>query len=214
LIAVSLLLCAFVSVGYASEKYTFVSADINSGSSVPKSLGDNYYTDGFYAKILNLATYNDTDGSASQLSVHIKFVNQSSVESACMIELVMYNDTTLTVKAYIDGASGEVLYSNSGVDFLGKDDYLQVRLDSNGNLNVGNSSDRSAFVEDFGFGAFNCTYLVGIGSPACAVESGYVSVELGLYGGDYTSSIMSWMPIIVEFAMLGMVLGMLKKFQR
>jgi len=31
---------------------------------------------------------------------------------------------------------------------------------------------------------------------------------------DYTSTITEWLPLIVQFAMLGMIMGLLKKFGR
>ena len=40
----------------------------------------------------------------------------------------------------------------------------------------------------------------------------FATVPVGFCTDDMTGSITSWLPTIISFAMLGMVLGMLKKF--
>jgi len=40
----------------------------------------------------------------------------------------------------------------------------------------------------------------------------FATVPVGFCTDDMTQSITSWLPTIISFAMLGMVLGMLKKF--
>jgi len=40
----------------------------------------------------------------------------------------------------------------------------------------------------------------------------FATVPVGFCTDDMTTSITSWLPTIISFAMLGMVLGMLKKF--
>ena len=41
---------------------------------------------------------------------------------------------------------------------------------------------------------------------------GFVKIAFCSTATDTTSTIMDWLPLIIQFAMLGMILGLLKKF--
>jgi len=56
---------------------------------------------------------------------------------------------------------------------------------------------------------------LGFASPYIATYFGIPTINL-VYASDtssdITTTVMEWMPLIITFAMLGMVLGLLKKF--
>ena len=54
--------------------------------------------------------------------------------------------------------------------------------------------------------------IVSIMLVALAVAVPLIASPVYATTDDYTSTITEWLPLIVQFAMLGMIMGLLKKF--
>lgn len=202
-----------ISIVSATYTYTFVSSGFNDATNVTEACPDTAFTNGFRAVIMNRLVYNDTSDDTSE--AHITFGNGTTIASDDIIELWMTNDSKIIVKVNIDGKGTETILSSTDAVFLDGADTISIWLDTNGLLNVGNGTDADAYVEDFAFGNLNMSVMGIRGTTDYTADSGYVSIRLTTsYGGDVSGSMMQWIPIIIEFAMLGMILGLLKKVTR
>lgn len=88
-----------------------------------------------------------------------------------------------------------------------------VKLESDGDLFVW--TDDKTYIDDYNLGTFTMRYVSACGLTD-SFEAGYLSVRMGssFGGGSMMDSIGGWLPIIVQFAMLGLVMGLIKKFGR
>lgn len=159
------------------------------------------------------------------------------------ISLVFYNhltfnETTSEAKACIgvcNGSSGTIYrvellwlkYENNFEVVLNMPDYIKIATGSwtvNGTMcfsinkagdllvyEIASDKTKTIIIDDYNIGTFTTRSLSATGI-ANSTESGYMSVELKLLGGGLDIS--EWMPVIMSLAMLGIVIGFVKKMSK
>lgn len=204
------LVSASVSIAFADYHTSFVYNVFNDVTLRFEELDDTY-TD-FYAEIGMKLTFNDTTESP-----HADVIFNASVLNKRII-----------VQYYDDGSeTGAVVYQTGDdvaqiatFDWVDNDNYTTyVDLDD-GLLTVKHGLDSEGYsdavliVDEFSIN-FNMTYVGEQGVVYCAT-AGFIQVDISTYGGSggsYMGAISAWLPTIVQFAMLGMVMGLVKKFR-
>lgn len=205
LLTLLLALCASIIPVYASCVRSISYTVFNSLTLTAYKLDKNY-TQGFYAKIINNLVYNTTTNKAAIARLHF---GQSS-GSGAYVELSFWPNKELHVW-YNDGSSSTEI----GVSKWETGNLTQVYVTKDGVLSVRDYKGNYA-VKNYGIGAVTLYYVGGHGEVTAKIcNSGYLTIEVsdyGAYGGSATDVVMKWLPIIITFAMLGMVLGIVKKF--
>jgi len=195
------LICIAPVLG-ATYSSSFVYTAFNTATASYKTPSSTYET--WSCKLTNVLTYNSTIAGTATLRLN----------------------ATATQNHYIDvavnsDASVDIWWSDNGTDPVKigtgswvKSEAFYISRDSKGYLDFGNATDKDVFISNFVIGDFTLEDLGAKGETDCAT-AGYISVELGTSSTDPTdmsASILSWMPLVIQFAMLGVVMGMLKKF--
>lgn len=207
-IILSLVLAAVPAV-FASEVRTIPYQYFNNQMTFFKL---NYnYTNAWTVYITNYLTYNTTTAGKANLRLHP--ANTSVYK--CAIELNFDYDGDLFVY-YADDA-GTIVGIGSGKWVSGE--AVVVSVSADGIINVGNKTDKDYIVKNYGAGSSAIDlYYVGAASDTGTAKSiataGYINIEV--YGSatgttDISSLVMVWIPVIVTFVMLGVVLGFVKK---
>lgn len=173
---------------YALDKnYTYLTADIKTKLT--------FGTLGTSAKI---AFFNDTTGNPSGITL-------------------IFGDDTHTLYVYYSQGLDEVLI---GSGTYTNDGNSTTRLVFNDNkltiyANYGNKASQAKIVDGFSFNE-DIAYLRVKGTDTNTTTNGYAQVDInaGVSGlsGSATSILTDFFPVIILFAMLGMVIGLLKKF--
>lgn len=204
-LALTVLLLNAVSFAYAmpSLKYTFLSGKFNSTSVTAKALNETYAS-GFKTLIDNNLVYNASEATNDPLSACV-ILADTATGSTNSVTLDMNNATALNVTVVIDGTSEKIFSDNETASTI------HVSLSKSGSLNIGSTTDIDAYVDSFAFGScFNFTHILTNGTSTYTADSGYVSVTT-LTLGESAIDIESWIPALISIAMLGMVIGMMKK---
>lgn len=207
-IAVTAFLMLFIALAipvYASCVRSISYTVFNSSTFTAYPLDQNY-TKGFYAKITNKLVYNTTTNKAAIARLHFG----ASSASGAYIELSFWPNKELHIW-YNDGSGSTEI----GVSQWESGNLTQVYVTEDGVLSVRDYKGNYA-VNNYGIGAVTLYYVGGHGETTAKIcDSGYLTIEVTSYGGSggsATETVMAWLPIIITFAMLGMVLGMVKKF--
>jgi hypothetical protein len=162
--------------------------------------GDKSFTATITDKLLN--------GSDMQWA-KVAFMNSSTTATrqALILQFHMTANTyggTLTV-LYCDGVLSEadVVLASGTYDI----NSTTVTL-ANGLISVHTQTDGD-LVKDFGFDEDVC--VVGIEGGSNYVSNGFLQVLFNAGTGAIGNTVMEWMPLVITFAMLGVVLGIIKK---
>ena len=191
----TLLLCiATTSPAFAITSYTFNYPQFNSANVSYQTLSEPTTSISF--QILNKLTFN---ASATD-SVILKIVN----------------GTTGTIYGVAFGfTKAGVLYISSvmpdwitlGESTWTTNDTINVIIKSNGDLIV--KKGTTTILKDYNVGNFTMRALAANGAPYTCIN-GYLTVKTGANAMD-DEIVVQWLPTIISLAMLGMVIGLLKK---
>ncbi|RLC80751.1 MAG: hypothetical protein DRI61_05110 [Chloroflexi bacterium] len=207
----TLLAVALVSNAYALTIRTVPYHYFNDTPWVPLSLEKNF-TGAWTAYVYNYLTYNTTTKGVAILRLH----SENASANADWMELNFWYDGKLDI--YHTDSNGNTGIIGSGTWTAGEAIVISVTAD--GIIDIGNETDKEAIVKNYGVGDLDLYWVGGSTYPEYVnytVTQGYINVEISGYASttsDVSESVMVWIPIIVTFAMLGMVLGMIKKFSR
>ena len=199
IIATLLLVAPVYATSYSTS---FVYTAFNTATASYKTPSTTYAT--WSCKITNVLTYNSTTAGTGKIRL-----NATAIEGH-YIDFCFASDGTADVWFSDNGTSPVKIGAGAWV----KSEALYISRDSSGYLDFGNATDKDVFISNFVIGAYTLEDLGAHGEENCTT-AGYISVELGSSATDPTDmseSIMSWMPLVIQFAMLGVVMGMLKKF--
>ncbi len=215
LISTALLLCiaALVVPVYASYANSIMYTKFNLLDWTNYQLDQEYSY--FTADIKNNLIYNVTGTWAK-----VAFTNGTG-DNPIGINVIFSDDDSTVKVYYIDGTTETEIASGNFTDpssaSSGNVSTTRVVF-SGGKVSVyTNYGTRNSakILDGFSF-PDTMTYLRVKGSDLHTVQDGYmqVNVNVGTAGasGNTTSIVMEFIPIIVVFAMMGMVLGLLKKF--
>lgn len=199
-ILATLVLMGTVSIAYCSFAHSFPYDKFNTASPTVtyKTLDQNYTT--WQIKITNQLIYNGTPSIGATIRINSTttdyFLNVA-LGSTGIVDLWLYD--------------GSLYKIGSGTWTKGEVVVLSYR---NSELNMGNSTDSDAFVDSYCVSNFTACYVGAFGQENCTL-SGYMTTEVASSFTDVSSmsdSVLQWMPLVIQFAMLSVVLGMLKKF--
>jgi len=148
-------------------------------------------------EIINKLTFNTSTTGAKAV---VQICNGTS-GTIYHLDIVLVCDKTLEVvlnmPTYIKIATGTWEYNET----------IYVSINSDGDLYV--RSGDNVVIDDYNIGTFTMRALAGSGVDY-ACTSGYLSVDLGHY--EVNNVISEWIPAIVSIAMLGVAIGMIKKY--
>lgn len=98
----------------------------------------------------------------------------------------------------------------------GEDGKVFLRLDTNGDFNVGNETDEDVYLDEYAMGSFDISYIGRVGSfsenGSCAT-AGYISVILSDYSVSMTSTLNDLVVPILNLTMLGIAITFVRKFK-
>ena len=157
--------------------------------------------------VYNYLTYNETTAN-DQAVAKVAFTNDTSA-NPLGINLLFYKDGTLKV-FYIDGPTEVQIGSGT----WSKGNATRVVL-ANGEVTVyakyGVKDQQATVVNGFSFSE-EFAYLRVKGETAYVAEDGYVQVEVNPGTANVSYAVQAWIPTLVSLAMLGMAIGMIKKY--
>jgi hypothetical protein len=207
ILAIALMCGLMVSSAYASYFVkTWVWTPFNSATWTYYQFADDGKGDkSFTATIINRLL----NGSTLQWA-KVAFMNSStSTDRQALILMFQMTANTYggTLKVYYcDGVLGvaDVLiatgtYDENSTKVILQNGLISVYTKTNGYL-----------VKDFGFDEDVNT--IGVCGGSNYVSNGYLQVLFNTGTGAIGSTVMEWMPIVVSFAMLGVLLGIVKKY--
>lgn len=172
---------------------------------------DKNYTTSWQVKIVNNLVYNVTTPNANAFA--LVRLQPSTAGDSPYVELSFIKGGTLLVTYSYDGTSD--IQAATGTWYAGKP--VVVTLDSNGYLDVNVYDNNDKLVEvlkDFTYGNLTLQYVGAHGGQYTAT-AGYVQVEVSSGpAGDVAPIINMWIPVIVSFAMLAVVLGFIEKVSK
>jgi len=206
-LSIALILATTVyPVCYAKSVRSITYTVFNSSTLTYYELDQNYT--GFKAEIVNKLTYNTTTNKAAI----VRLCGDENAALGPWIELSFWPNGELHIwindtSSNIEVGAGEWKSGNTTTVIVTDDGIVSVK-DYDGNY----------ILQNYGIGAFTLHYVGGHGETTGSIATaGYTTIEVtGSYATTegISESVMVWIPIIVTFAMLGMVLGMIKKFSR
>lgn len=209
LLAVVLVLCvAFASVSQVRALWstTFIYTQF---VLITTAVALDYSVSSWSFSIYNHLTYNATGTPEAK----IMFANATSDDREGVL-LAMKSD--LTTRVYYKVGGTDILLAEDTADYS-TGDYYEVSVQS-GLLSVyryENLTDSDvAVIEDFAF-SIDIGAVCAMGSSNYVATAGYVNVETsgGLGGASgMTGTLTTWLPIMLEFAIIGMIFGMIRKF--
>lgn len=195
------LICIAPVLG-ATYSSSFVYTAFNTATATYKTPTSTYAT--WSVKITNVLTYNGTTAGSAYIRLNATATQGHYFDLVCtsvgVVDVWFSDNATESVKI---GSGAWV-----------KSEAFYVSRDSSGYFDFGNSTDKDVYISNFVLGDFTLEDVGALGETDCAT-AGYFSFEVGASSSDpsdMSESIMSWMPLVIQFAMLGVVMGMLKKF--
>lgn len=192
-IFLALTLC--VSIAYASTVYTWDYTKFNSETPDYREL--DKATTSISFEIINKLTFNSTTTGAKAV---VQICN-GTTGTIYHVDIVFVKDGTLEVvlnmPSYIKIATGTWEENIT----------TRVSIDSDGDLYVKHGD--TVIVDDYNIGTFTMRAFGGSG-VAHSCTSGYLSVDLGAY--ETNQIVNEWLPAILSIAMLGIAIGMIKKY--
>ena len=197
---VAMLLAAFViTAAQASYNVSITYPHFNSGNYTYYDMVSRY--DSLTTNVTNLLTYNSTTAEW----IKVAFLNSSSGTATGVILQFKYTTNILNVY-YVENA---VLGVSDVLIGVGTWDVNNTKVTLAGDkLNVWDADGK--LVSNFALA--EPVRYIGVQGGTNYVTAGYVGVGVNQGTAGTTAIVTSFIPVIVTFAMLGMVLGMLKKF--
>ena len=194
-LSVALLVASAEAAFSASITYS----KFNSGSWTYYDMGTSYSS--FVTNVTNRLTYNTTTNQWAKVA----FLNSSSGTATGIVLTFKKASNALEVYSLENTVLGaaDILIGTGTWD----ENNTKVTL-SGSKLNVWDAN--GLLVSDFVISE-PVRYLGVVGGPYY-VQGGYLSVGVNAGLAGATATVTEFIPVIVTFAMLGMVLGMLKKF--
>ncbi len=196
----TLLLAAFVvATVQAAYNVSITYPKFNSSTWTYYDMSSNY--DSFVTNVTNRLTYNDTTAEWAKVA----FLNASSGAATGLILMFKYTSNVLQVYYCEDAALGasDVLIATGTWD----ENNTKIIL-AGDKLTVYDAS--GILVSDFAFN--QPVRYIGVCGGTDYVTGGYVGVAVNVGTAGATAIVNSFIPVIVTFACIGMVLGLLKKF--
>lgn len=210
----ALLAIAVVAPVYASYATAVMYTKFNSTDWTDYELDQNYTA--VTIDIRNYLNYNVTGTWAK-----VAFTNQTGETGTTAGINLIFSDDDETVKVYYINGATEIELASGTYDHgtSGANASVTRLILSNSKVtvytNYGNRTLQTKILDGFAFSE-PISYLRVKGSDLNTAQGGYVQVNVntGVSGvsGSTTNIVMEFIPVIVTFAMLGMVLGLLKKF--
>ncbi len=220
IIALTLSLVLMIGVVSATFKHSFTYLEFNTGSTTWKESDETRTS--WSIEILNNLEYNTTEALPV---AKVLFSNSTNATTSLPLHFnTWYTDSgstwafevRLATKVNPGADDYAKLVTVEKLEY-GEDGVVCLSLDSDGEFNVGNSTDADAYLEKYSLGAFDISYIGRVGSfsenGTCAL-SGYISVEVDDYVVSTSQSLMSVMPTLVSFACFGIALGFVSKVMR
>ena len=207
-LVVLLLAGAFLAVAGASWSTTFIYTKFSTTDTTAIALDDTYSSWSFV--VYNHLTYVNATSEAKLI-----FSNTTEAAKEGLMLTMKQAGVADGLKVYYKVGDSDIELASATWD---ADDEVTCHV-SSGLLSVtlyDNSTDSDvAVLEDFAF-SVDISAICASASAASGCSAGYVNVVSG-YGiaggsGGMTSTITEWLPIILEFAIIGMIFGMVKKF--
>lgn len=197
----------FCSQAFASCSMTFPYSQVNSTDATVKATDQDYTS--WRVKVYNGLTYNAT----SNTYCIIKMQNHTTTNMTfgINVELWMWKSTAFQI--WTDALIVDESDFN-GLSAWDSSDPVVITYRSS-HLFVGNLTDYDCYLANFYIADLTLRAVSSRGYNTTVATSGYVTAEVTSSTSDPSTmneSIMSYMPIIIQFAMLGVVMGMLKKF--
>ena len=208
-----LLMASLTALANADTIHSFGYTVFNSAGYTWLQLDDNYTS--WTIKISNKLTYNTTT-TMTPVNIIVSTLNESDKTLTKRIDIVMNKNASgitndLSIYVY-DHSASALLITNPVFTYLTTP--IVVSLSYDGWLSVGTEDNSTSIIEDFAVGDLTAKFIGATGiENACT--AGYVTVEFGSAGfgtTNYSQTVTDWLPLIIQFAMLGMILGLLKKF--
>ncbi len=209
-VALLAVLCiAIAAPVYASYTTSLMYTNFNSTSWTSYALDQDYTA--LTADVKVRLTYNVTGSWAK-----VAFMNDTGDTPMGILLAFSDDDSTVTVY-YVNGATEVEIATGTYTDTVNA---TTTRLVLSGNkvsiyTNYGNRTSQQTILSSFSFNE-PMSYLRVKGSDVNTASNGYVQVNVntGASGisGSTTDTVMQFVPVIVTFTMLGMILGLLKKF--
>jgi hypothetical protein len=198
-VATLLLAAVFITAANAAYNVSVTYPKFNSGTWTYYDMGS--LQDSIISNVTNRLTYNTTTAEW----VKVAFLNSSSGTGTGVILQMKYTDSVLNVY-YIENAAlgaGDVLVATGTWD----ENNTKVTL-AGDKLNIWDAD--GILVTDFALS--EPVRYIGVVGGTDYVTGGYVGIGVNQGVAGATAIVYEFIPIIVIFAMLGMVLGLLKKF--
>lgn len=208
-ILLAVVLAVFLAVGAVNA--TFVKSIpytvFNTPTPITFYATDKNYTT-WQVELTNNLVYNTTTPNANAYAL-VRLQPSTGADSP-YIELSFIKGGTLWITYSYDGTTN--IEAATGTWYQGKP--VIVTLDANGYVDIyvyDTNNKKTAVLQDFTYGNLTLSYVGAHGARNTAT-SGFVQVEVSSGpGGDVGPVIYQWIPLVVTFAMLGVVLGLLKK---
>jgi hypothetical protein len=210
ILSVLAVLCvALVAPVYAAYSNSIIYTKFNSLTWTDYSLGQSYSY--MTADVKTKLTFEGTPG----VSAKIAFSNDTAGDPSGII--LVFGDDESTLSVYYNQGADEVLI---GSGTYTNDGNATTRIVfSGGKLDIytryGIRGSQAQIVDGFSFNE-NFAYLRVKGTDTNTTTNGFAQVDVnaGASGGagNMSNIVMGFLPVIVLFAMLGVVLGLLKKF--
>ncbi len=209
----ALALLLSVSVAYASYATSIIYSKFNSTDWTDYELDQDYMS--ATIDIKNALTYNVTGTWAK-----IAFTNQSTANDSTSDPqgiIIIFSDDDKTFKVYYMLGMSEVQIGNGTYTnpASGGSTLSTTRVILSGNkvtvyANYGDKTNQAKAVDDFSFNEEFSVMRVK-GTDLNTASDGYVQVNVNVGTAGTSTIINAWIPVIVTFALLSIVLGYLKK---
>jgi len=209
-----LLMASLTALAHADTIHSFGYTVFNSTSETWVQLDDNYTS--WSIKISNKLTYNTTASCPAMIIISTINTTGFGVAKKAVTVTMSKNASGITnvlsIHVYDYSATPISLVSVQPFSYLTTP--IVVSLSNDGWLSVGTEDNSTSIIEDFALGDLEAQFVGATGITKLAT-AGYVTVEFGSAGfgtTNYSATVTDWLPLIIQFAMLGMILGLLKKF--
>jgi len=203
-----LLLFLLISCVSASTTITIPYDKFNT-TSITYYQTDKTYTM-FEAKITPSVTFNTSNTNAVIVLALTNANNESRDGIVFKIFSSLAQVFIMTDSVYSDSKIAEIGGDVGWKNAIG-DTWLITYV--NGKLSIGNSTDKDALIGNYALGDFTLNYIQASDGSATpqSVTSGSVYITIDDSMLQTQTLVYAWIPVIVTFAMLGMVLALVKK---
>ncbi len=203
------LACALVNSAYAAYATSIIYTKFNSTNWSEYALDQTYdylaanikcrlaITTDNWSKVAFFNQSTTNDGTADPQGIIVIFNNQGDVK-------VYYADGL----AEVELGAGKYYGNTTDVRIVLSDGKVTVYT------NYGDRATQEKIVDGFSF-AESISHIRVKGTHASTATDGYVQVDVNMgASGNVGAIVNAWFPVIVTFALLGVVLGLLKKYAK